>query len=64
MDVKQRQPAQSKEMMAIKNTWVEAARLAVTIKNGFYTVLSSRDCVDEIRSMLENDSVLMGCFIP
>ncbi len=43
--------------------WIKAARLAPTIKKGFYTVLSSRDCVDEIRSMLENDDVLAGCFI-
>ncbi len=43
--------------------WVEAARQAVTIKKGFYTVLSSRDCVDEFRSMLENDSTLTGCFV-
>ncbi len=42
--------------------WIEAARLAPTIKKGFYTVLSSRDCVDEIRSMLEGDAVLAGCF--
>lgn len=43
--------------------WLEAARLAPTIKKGFYTVLSARDCEDEIRSMLENDEVLSGCFI-
>ena len=43
--------------------WIEAARLAPTIKNGFYTILSSRDCVDEIRSMLESDVALSGCFI-
>jgi glycerol-1-phosphate dehydrogenase [NAD(P)+] len=42
--------------------WIKAARLAPTIKNEFYTVLSSRDCVNEIRSILENDSVLTGCF--
>ena len=42
--------------------WLEAARQAPTIKKGFYTVLSSRDCVDEIRSMLETDGVLTGCF--
>lgn len=44
--------------------WIEAARLAPTIKKGFYTVLSSRDCMAEIRSLLENDSALVGCFIP
>jgi len=43
--------------------WLEAARQAPAVKKGFYTVLSSRDCVDEIRSMLENDAALAGCFI-
>ncbi|MBW4054401.1 MAG: iron-containing alcohol dehydrogenase family protein [Proteobacteria bacterium] len=43
--------------------WIEATRQAVTIKKGFYTVLSSRDCVDEFRSMLENDNTLTGCFV-
>jgi len=42
--------------------WLEAARLAPTVKKGFYTVLSSRDCTDEIRSMLEGDAALTGCF--
>ena len=43
--------------------WLEAARLAPTVKKEFYTVLSSRDCLGEIRSMLENDPALAGCFI-
>jgi glycerol-1-phosphate dehydrogenase [NAD(P)+] len=43
--------------------WLEAARQAPTIKKGSYTVLSARDCEDEIRSMLENDAILSGCFI-
>jgi glycerol-1-phosphate dehydrogenase [NAD(P)+] len=43
--------------------WIEAARQAPAIKREFYTILSSRDCLDEIRSMLENDAVLSGCFI-
>jgi len=43
--------------------WIKAVRLAPSIKNGFYTVLSSRDCVAEICAMLENDAVLTGCFI-
>jgi glycerol-1-phosphate dehydrogenase [NAD(P)+] len=44
--------------------WIEAVQLAPTLKQGFYTVLSSRNCLNEVRSMLENDSVLSGCFIP
>ncbi|MDD2541218.1 MAG: iron-containing alcohol dehydrogenase family protein [Desulfuromonadaceae bacterium] len=43
--------------------WLEAARLAVTLKKEFYTVLSSRNCIDEIRSIVEQDRVLTGCFI-
>jgi glycerol-1-phosphate dehydrogenase [NAD(P)+] len=43
--------------------WIEAARLAPTIKKGFYTVLSARDCVEEIRSIMLNDTVLEGCFL-
>ena len=46
-----------------RSEWLEAARLAPSIKNGFYTVLSSRDCVDEIHSILEDDAVLTDCFV-
>jgi glycerol-1-phosphate dehydrogenase [NAD(P)+] len=42
--------------------WMEAVRMAPTVKKGFYTVLSARDCLKEFRSILENDSVLKGCF--
>lgn len=42
--------------------WIEAARQAPKVKEGFYTILSSRACMDEIRSILENDAVLTGCF--
>jgi glycerol-1-phosphate dehydrogenase [NAD(P)+] len=43
--------------------WIKAVQMAPSIKNGFYTVLSSRDCVAEIRAILEDDAVLTGCFI-
>jgi len=43
--------------------WLEAARQAPTVKKAFYTILSARDCLDEISSMLENDVALTGCFI-
>jgi glycerol-1-phosphate dehydrogenase [NAD(P)+] len=42
--------------------WLEAARLAPTIKKEFYTVLSTRDCLSEISLMLKNDAALAGCF--
>ena len=45
-----------------RSEWLEAARQAPTAKKDFYTVLSSRDCVDEIRIILENDADLAGCF--
>jgi glycerol-1-phosphate dehydrogenase [NAD(P)+] len=47
-----------------RSEWLAAARMAPTIKKGFYTILSSRDCVDEIRSLLESDAALSGCFGP
>lgn len=43
--------------------WLEAARLAPTIKDNFFTVLSTRDCLPEIRAMLEEDPVLRPCFV-
>src|SRR5215469_2989928 len=42
--------------------WLEAARLAPSIKSEFYTVLSSRDCLAEIESALNSDSNLQRCF--
>lgn len=42
--------------------WIEAARLAPGIKAGFYTVLSSRDCIPEIRRALGEDPLLNPCF--
>ena len=42
--------------------WLEAARVAPSIKSDFYTVLSSRDCLPEIESALDSDSNLRQCF--
>jgi glycerol-1-phosphate dehydrogenase [NAD(P)+] len=42
--------------------WLEAARVAPSIKSDFYTVLSSRDCLPEIESALHSDSNLRQCF--
>ncbi|MBV8414933.1 MAG: iron-containing alcohol dehydrogenase family protein [Verrucomicrobia bacterium] len=42
--------------------WLDAARLAPSIKSDFYTVLSSRDCLPEIESALYSDSNLQQCF--
>ena len=42
--------------------WLEAARIAPSIKSDFYTVLSSRDCLLEIESALHSDPNLRQCF--
>ena len=42
--------------------WLEAARVAPSIKPDFYTVLSSRDCLLEIESALHSDPNLRPCF--
>lgn len=42
--------------------WLDAARQARTIKKDFFTVLSTRDCVPEISSIVDTDPVLTGCF--
>jgi glycerol-1-phosphate dehydrogenase [NAD(P)+] len=42
--------------------WLEAARIAPSIKSDFYTVLSSRDCLPEIESALQSDPKLRLCF--
>ncbi|AUX24003.1 dehydrogenase [Sorangium cellulosum] len=42
--------------------WLEAVRVAPEIKHGVYTVLSSRDCVPEVESILRTDPRLHGCF--
>ena len=42
--------------------WLEAARVAPSIKSDFYTVLSSRDCLPEIETALRSDPNLRQCF--
>jgi glycerol-1-phosphate dehydrogenase [NAD(P)+] len=43
--------------------WVTAVRLAPSVKEGFYTVLSSRDVLPEVERLLETDSRLAPCFV-
>lgn len=43
--------------------WLEAVRIAPTIKPDYYTVLSSRDCLPEVRDMLDTDPRLQRCFV-
>ncbi len=42
--------------------WLEAARVAPSIKSDFYTILSARDCLPEIESALDSDPNLRQCF--
>ena len=42
--------------------WLEAVRLAPSMKDDFFTVLSLRDCLPEVESMLADDPALQGCF--
>jgi glycerol-1-phosphate dehydrogenase [NAD(P)+] len=42
--------------------WLEAARLAPAVKENYFTVLSTRDCLPEIRDMLRDDPRLKPCF--
>ena len=43
--------------------WLEAVRIAPSIKEDFYTILSVRDRLPEIERMLDHDPVLQGCFV-
>jgi glycerol-1-phosphate dehydrogenase [NAD(P)+] len=45
-----------------RDEWLEASRLAPSIKSDFYTVLSSRDCLPEIENALRSNLCLRQCF--
>ncbi len=45
-----------------RREWLEAARRAPSIKQDFYTVLSSRDCLPEIERLIAEESRLKDCF--
>jgi glycerol-1-phosphate dehydrogenase [NAD(P)+] len=44
-----------------RTEWLTAVRLAPTLKDNFYTVLSDRDCLPEIEELLDNDDRLAAC---
>jgi len=46
-----------------RREWLDAVRLAPSLKDDFYTVLSSRDCVPEVEELLRTDPRLTPCFI-
>lgn len=43
--------------------WLEAAARAPGIKEDYFTVLSVRDCLPEVRRLLDEDASLAGCFV-
>ncbi|WP_027183685.1 iron-containing alcohol dehydrogenase family protein [Desulfovibrio inopinatus] len=45
-----------------REEWLEAVRLAPSMKEDFFTVLSLRDCLPEVRVLIDTDPVLQGCF--
>jgi glycerol-1-phosphate dehydrogenase [NAD(P)+] len=45
-----------------RSEWLAAIRAAPTIKEGFYTVLSSRDVLPEVERILAQDPNLTQCF--
>lgn len=45
-----------------RREWLDAVRLAPSLKDDFHTVLSTRDCIPEVEKILETDPVLEGSF--
>ncbi len=45
-----------------RRQWLDAVRLAPSMKDGYYTVLSERDCVPEVERMIAEDPNLRRCF--
>lgn len=46
-----------------KSDWLQAVRIAPTMKDSFYTVLSSRDVMPEVEQLLEHDPRLARCIV-
>jgi len=46
-----------------RREWLEAVRLAPSLKEDLYTVLSSRDCSPEVEALLRTDPRLTACFV-
>jgi glycerol-1-phosphate dehydrogenase [NAD(P)+] len=43
--------------------WLEAVRRAPAVKEGFFTVLSTRDTLPEVERALQTDKWLAPCFV-
>jgi glycerol-1-phosphate dehydrogenase [NAD(P)+] len=46
-----------------RDEWFKAVRIAPSLKEGYYTVLSSRDVMAEVEQSLESDRYLRRCFV-
>ena len=46
-----------------RTAWMKALSIAPTIKQDFYTILSSRNCLPETESILRTDPLLKPCFV-
>ena len=46
-----------------RREWLEAVKAAPGMKEDYFTVLSLKDCLPEVQSMLADDEHLMGCFV-
>jgi len=46
-----------------RKEWLEAVRMAPTMKKDFYTILSHRNCLPEMEEMLNNDPRLQKAFV-
>ncbi len=46
-----------------RTEWLEATRIAPTVKDDFFTVLSSRNCLPEVERLLAHDECLRRCVV-
>ena len=46
-----------------RDEWAQAVRMAPSVKEDFFTVLSTRDCLPEVMERMSSDPALSGCFI-
>ncbi len=46
-----------------RSEWLEALRLAPGMKDNYYTVLSSKNCLEEAATLMDTDPALQGCFL-
>jgi glycerol-1-phosphate dehydrogenase [NAD(P)+] len=46
-----------------RHEWLQAVEAAPAMKPDRFTVLSTRQCRDEVASLIEQDDVLRGCFV-